>query len=127
MKVVKFDQKEFIPAAHEDPKDPGVLKKILFKKDELLEGRVQMINWAYLLPGKSFRKHYHEEMEEIFIIVSGEAEMKVDEKKLKLSKGDAIVMSPGEQHEMYNTGVGTVEYVVVGITAKSGGKTVIVG
>lgn len=127
MKVVKFDQLEFIPASHEDPKDPGVLKKILFKKDELMEGRVQMINWAHLIPGKSFRKHYHEEMEEIFIIVSGKAEIKVNEKKFTLSKGDAILMTPGERHEMFNIGVEPVDYVVVGIIVKSGGKTVIVG
>lgn len=126
MKIVKFDSMKFIPASHEDPEDPGVVKKILFKKDELMAGRVQMINWAKLLPGKSFRKHFHEAMAEIFVITSGTAKMKVESKVVKLMKGDAILMEPGERHEMFNLGMESIEYVVVGIVTQDGGKTVVV-
>ena len=77
MKIIRTDDKSFIPASHENPLSPGVWKKVLFQRDELQPGTVQMVNWARLPVGNSFSAHYHEDMQEIFIIVAGEAEMVV--------------------------------------------------
>jgi mannose-6-phosphate isomerase-like protein (cupin superfamily) len=116
----------FIPASHEDQVSPGVLKKVLFKKDDLMKGRVQMINWACLPPGKSFAKHYHEDMEEIFIIVRGHAQMMIHKDRANLGTGDAVVVPVGQVHEMRNEGAEAVEYVVVGISRGENGKTIVV-
>ncbi len=126
MKVVKFGDIKFQPASHEDPKDPGVLKKILLAKDDLMSGRVQMINWAHLPVGKSFRRHYHEDLEEVFIIVSGECRMQVEDEIIELNRGDAILMAPMEKHEMINISKTAVDYIAIGITTGAGGKTVVV-
>ncbi len=126
MKVIHFHDKSYVPASHENPLAPGVWKKILFARDELQPGTVQMINWARLPAGSSFAAHYHEDMQEIFIIVSGEAEMVVSGETVVLSRGDAIAIDHREIHFMTNRGDADVEYVVVGITANKGGKTVIV-
>ena len=77
MKIIRGNDKSFIPASHENPLAPGVWKKVLFQRDELQPGTVQMVNWARLPAGSSFSAHYHEDMQEIFIIVAGEAEMVV--------------------------------------------------
>lgn len=46
-----------------------------------------MINWAKLPIGKSFAKHYHEDMEEVFILIEGKAEILVDDKKAIIKRG----------------------------------------
>ncbi len=126
MKVIRSADKTYVPASHEDPLAPGVWKKVLFARDELQPGTVQMINWARLPAGSSFAAHYHEDMQEIFIIVAGEAEMVVSGETIVLVRGDSIAIDHGEVHRMYNRGSVDVEYVVVGITSNKGGKTVIV-
>ncbi len=126
MKVKRFKKLQFTPASHEDPNNPGVWKKILLGKEELAKGRLQMINWAKLPFGKSFRAHYHEDMEEIFIIVAGMAEISIDKEKNVLERGDAVIIPGKKVHVMKNIGNDDVEYVVVGITNEENGKTIVV-
>ena len=125
MKFIPNDN-QFVPASHEDPSRPGVLKRVLAMKEELLDGRVQMINWARLPVGSSFRLHYHEDMEETFILTRGEAMMTVNGQSIQMHSGDAVIVAPLEQHEMTNSGAEDVEYIVVGISLGKNGKTVVV-
>src|SRR5208282_134268 len=126
MKIIRAADKSFVPASHENPLAPGVWKKILFQRDELQPGTVQMVNWARLPVGNSFAAHYHEDMQEIFMIVAGEAQMDVGGETVVLVRGDTIAIDAGEVHRMINRGSEDVEYVVVGITGNRGGKTVVV-
>jgi len=126
MKLIRSSDKSFVPASHENPLAPGVWKKVLFQRDELQPGTVQMVNWARLPAGRSFAAHYHEDMQEIFIIVAGEAEMVVAGQTVLLGRGDTIAIDPREVHCMINRGHVDVEYVVFGITGNKGGKTVVV-
>jgi mannose-6-phosphate isomerase-like protein (cupin superfamily) len=125
MKVVRAAKLNLIPASHEDSESPGVLKKILFQRADFIDGRVQMINWSFLSRGKSFRSHYHEDMEEIFILVQGEARMSVDNEKVDLLKGDAVLVPLGSVHTMENVGKDDIEYIVVGVSKAGRGKTVV--
>lgn len=124
MKIVRFTGQNFIPASHEDPKDPGALKKVLFQKDDLEPGRIQMINWATIPPGKSFTPHYHENMFEVFIIMSGRVKVRVNEEEAILEKGDGVVVPEKGIHEMTNLGEAVCEYIAMGVVTKTGGKTV---
>ena len=90
MKIIRANDKSFVPASHENPLAPGVWKKVLFQRDELQHGTVQMVNWARLPVGNSFSAHYHEDMQEIFIIVAGEAEMVVEGETAVLGRGHFI-------------------------------------
>ncbi|MGO9114234.1 MAG: cupin domain-containing protein [Thermoguttaceae bacterium] len=126
MKIIRANDKSFIPASHENPLAPGVWKKVLFQRDELQPGTVQMVNWARLPVSSSFSAHYHEDMQEIFIIVAGEAEMVVADETMVLGRGDTISVDRREIHRMTNRGSEDVEYVVLGITGNQGGKTVVV-
>ena len=126
MKIIRSADKPFVPASHENPLAPGVWKKVLCQREELQPGTVQMLNWARLPAGSSFAAHYHEDMQEIFIIVAGEAEMVVAGQTIVLGRGDTIAIDPPEVHRMTNRGSEDVEYVVVGITSNKGGKTVVV-
>ncbi len=125
MRVVKGREIEFEAASHEDPHAPGVLKRILLRKPDLFPGRVQMVNWAKLPSGSSFRRHYHEDMEEIFIILDGRIEAIVDSTTVMLEPGDCIVVSPGERHQMKNLEAHDVHYVVFGIAGEQSGRTIV--
>lgn len=126
MKIIRKKIIPKVPASHEDPKDPGVLKQILLNRDDLARGRIQMINWATLLPGKSFRNHYHEAMDEVFITLNGEVEITVGEEKETLGKGDAVVIPEGAVHIMKNLTDRDVCYIAIGISRGEDGKTVVV-
>jgi mannose-6-phosphate isomerase-like protein (cupin superfamily) len=126
MKVIPFTSHSYTPAGHENPLSPGILKKILVEKGDLQTGRIQMVNWASMGVGNRFAKHYHEDMQEIFIIIQGEAKIIVDQETAVLHRGDMILIDPYEVHQMENIGSETVEYLAIGITSEAGGKTVVV-
>jgi len=125
MKIVRGNTINFIPAAHEDSRSPGALKKVLIKKDDIADGKIQMINWAKIPVGKSFSSHYHEDMEEIFIILSGTAEITVGDEKEILEASDTVVIPEKHDHLMRNIGEADVEYIVIGIARNLGGQTII--
>jgi mannose-6-phosphate isomerase-like protein (cupin superfamily) len=126
MKIIPSAARSFVPASHENPLSPGVLKKVLIEKADLQPGRIQMINWASLGAGKQFARHYHEDMQEIFIILQGQAEIAVGAETADLQRGDTVVIDPREIHQMRNHGSEEVEYLAIGITSQAGGKTVVV-
>jgi len=90
MRVVRAAEREYVAASHENPERPGVYKRVLATHDQLLQGRIQMINWARLPVGASFQAHYHEDMEETFVMIDGEARMEVGSAAVELRRGDAI-------------------------------------
>jgi len=115
MKIIRAKDIKTEPASHEDPNNPGVVKKVLFRLGDLAGGNIQMINWATLLPHKSFRAHAHRDMQEIFILMNGNAELIVDGKKILLQSGDACVVLQGELHEMKNPSANPLTFLAIGI------------
>jgi len=114
----------FVPASHEEQHHPGVFKKVLCDKTILQRGQVQMINWAKLPAESSFRLHYHEDMQEIFVMVRGKVLIRVENEEAVLEPQDAVIIPPGAEHQMKNLTSSDAEYVVVGIASGQGGKTV---
>ena len=53
-------------------------------------------------PGVEVHRHYHEVVEEIYYIVSGEGVMWLNGATRKVHPGDAIVIVPGEMHTIRN-------------------------
>ena len=126
MRVIRFADREFVPASHENPLMPGVFKKVLAMKADLQPGRIQMINWSSMDVGKQFAAHYHEDMQEIFIIVAGSAEITVGDELAVLHRGDAVLIDAREVHQMRTLESVPLEYLAIGVTSESGGRTVIV-
>lgn len=124
MKIIRGASMKYIPASHEDINNPGVLKKILFHREDFLDGRLQMINWAKLPVGKEFNNHLHENMEEVFIILNGEVEIIVDGEKDVLSGGDAVFIPQKKAHQMKNLGKKDIHYIALGVAKGVRGKTV---
>ena len=125
MKIFRLKDMEWVPASHENRESPSVWKKVLLQKDDLSEGRVQMVNWCRMEPEKGFRAHYHEDMEEIFILLKGHAKILVDGEEAEMGEGEAVVIPPRIVHEMKNVGGEDLEYLAVGISRGKGGKTIL--
>ena len=126
MKIFRLKELEWIPASHENQQTPSVWKKVLLQKADLLDGRVQMVNWCRMEPGKAFSPHYHEDMEEIFLILKGKARIRIGEATAEIESQEAVVVPPREIHEMKNVGEEDLEYLAIGISQGQGGKTVLV-
>ena len=71
MNFILSTASDFVPASHEDPKNPGVLKRVIATQHEFQAGQVQMLNWAQLPVGSSFQPHFHEGMQEVFVLLRG--------------------------------------------------------
>ena len=125
MKIFRLQDLEWIPASHESPQSPSVWKKVLLQKADLLEGRVQMVNWCRMEPEKAFQAHYHEDMEEIFIILKGQAKILANGEEAEMGEREAVVILPREVHEMKNAGAEDLEYLAIGISQGKGGKTIL--
>ena len=134
MKYVSNGASGFVPASHEDPKNPGVLKRVIATRQNFQAGQVQMLNWAQLPVGSSFQPHYHEDMQEVFVLLSGVVTMTV--RKLNsdasaaecvtMRHGDTVIIEPTEIHQMQNVGDVVAEYIVFGISSQNGGQTIVV-
>lgn len=125
MELIKATQSEFIPASHEDPRNPGVLKRVIAVAERFQAGHVQMLNWARLPAGSSFRPHYHEDMQEVFVLISGSVRMQGPRQSLEMSAGDTVIVDPREIHQMTNVGSQPADYLVFGISSQQGGRTVL--
>lgn len=126
MRLIRGSSFEFIPAGHEDPQRPGVLKRVLATRDDFQAGHVQMLNWARLPAGSEFRRHYHEDMQEVFVLVTGRVQMTVAEQTMELQPGDAVLVEALEVHQMRNLGPNDADYLVFGISGQRNGQTVVV-
>ena len=67
-----------------------------------------------LAPGKSVGKHSTKEYEEIVIILEGEGTMLINGgKPLPLKAGWAAYGPPQTEHDVVNTGTGTLKYIYI--------------
>jgi len=126
MKIIRFDGLPYIPASHEDPSDPGVWKKVLLGREDFIKGDIQMVNWAKLPAGRSFRRHYHEDLQETFVIIKGTASVTVGAESDRLAPGDVVVIPAGAAHIMTAIGSEDVEYIALGISSGKGGETIVI-
>ncbi len=55
-----------------------------------------------LLPGQDFKNHYHNIMEESFLVLEGKLDISIDGKVYKCEPGDLITAEPGETHHLMN-------------------------
>lgn len=64
-------------------------------------------------PGASEQPHYHKFAQQLFYILSGEAEFTVDGTRLTLSLGDSITIKPGQVHGLKNSTEAELLFLVI--------------
>lgn len=126
MIIRKLSKIKELPASHEDQKNPGSFKKVIFQKQDFSEKLFpQMVNWARLPVAKSFRQHLHQDMIEIFIVNKGKCLMQIEREKKILTAGDSVLVPSGKVHKMTNVGKNDLEYFVLGLSKGENGKTIV--
>ena len=116
VKIVNQNSRDWEPASHEDPEDPGVLKKVIVRHEELdPKSKLMMINLSKIPVGKTHKAHSHESMEEIFYFTEGEGEVRVGEEIEPVGPGDRVIVPATVEHQVKNTGNTELKYIGLGI------------
>jgi mannose-6-phosphate isomerase-like protein (cupin superfamily) len=79
-------------------------------------------NWAYvdhllIPPGASEGLHYHTGVEEIYYVMDGDGQVRVNDETQPIKKGDAVPIFFREPHSFTNNGSSDLELMIIGISA----------
>ncbi len=85
---------EFSNSSH-----PSQTKKVIFNGNEMTS-TVTQVAYAELRAGDSVEEHYHDSMEEVFLILDGECEFSLDGVLHILKKEDVIKIGPKIKHKL---------------------------
>ena len=64
-------------------------------------------------PGKSGDYHDHENIEQVYYIVSGQGKMKLDGEIYPIRPGDTVHIPPKVKHQLINDGDNWIEHLLV--------------
>lgn len=64
----------------------------------------QSLAEATLPPGATTTAHFHPKAEEIYYVLSGQGLLRLEAEEAALRPGDAIVIAPGQRHQVRNIG-----------------------
>lgn len=112
MKLVHVDHIETERVSH----DPGIIRRVLLGEDEL-PGSVRLSH-ALLVPGQQVTPHRHEDLFEIFYLLSGEGVLTVEDADYPIGAGSCFAIEPGEEHALVNIGSSDMALLYFGLFAK---------
>lgn len=82
---------------------------------------------AEKMPPNTFEDiHFHRRAKQVFYILSGEAEMRLQGTTVKLYAGTGIEIAPTELHQMANVSCEPLEFLVVSMPKSHGDKEIAV-
>ncbi len=83
---------------------------------EETESRRQTMGCTTIYPTGSTTGHSHDDMEEVYYVVSGKGVMVVGDDEYEIEEGDALYVPPGDFHTTYHRG--NLPLTVVWVTTK---------
>ena len=87
-------------------KDGSEIPELLAHRNSAI--RNQSLAEARLPAGASTQEHFHPKTEEIYYITHGAGRMRIGAETHDVRVGDAIAISPGQRHKLWNTGIETL-------------------
>ena len=69
-----------------------------------LPARLQSLAEATVPPGTATDAHFHRETEELYLFTAGAGRLRVGEEERDVAPGDCVVIPPGAEHKLFNTG-----------------------
>src|SRR5438105_4009455 len=83
-------------------KDGSEIRELLAHRNSVI--RNQSLAEARVPVGGSTLEHYHAKTEEIYYITAGAGRMRIENETRDVAPGDAIAISPGSRHKIWNIG-----------------------
>jgi mannose-6-phosphate isomerase-like protein (cupin superfamily) len=83
-------------------KDTSEIREILAPRNSSLKN--QSLAEARVAPEKATIEHYHKRSEEIYYILEGKGQIKIEGEIGEVEPGDGIAIHPGKKHKIWNTG-----------------------
>ena len=83
-------------------KDGSEIRELLAHRNSAI--RNQSLAEARVPVGGATQEHYHPRAEEIYYITHGTGKMRIEDECRDVKTGDAIAISPGQKHKLWNTG-----------------------
>lgn len=126
MAIIKRNWREVFPSiAHKTGIDWRLLSMASAKKthgdiDVEVDQRFQClkaityVSLANLQPGLSYETHTHDDHEEIYYIIKGSGNIRIDEEVTKFRDGDIIYIHENERHSITNDCDEMVEFLAFG-------------
>jgi mannose-6-phosphate isomerase-like protein (cupin superfamily) len=98
MKLIRINELPDQGVSH----NPRIRKRQILANGEL--GPITNYARAVFPPGEMAGSHLHNDMAEVFIVESGRGEIRVNDVAYVFSAGMAVVIEPGDVHEIVNSG-----------------------
>jgi mannose-6-phosphate isomerase-like protein (cupin superfamily) len=70
-------------------------------------------------PGTASAEHYHTVAEEVYFVLEGRGEIRIDGATHAIGPGDVVVIAPGERHKVWPVGEGDLVMAVTCVPAYS--------
>lgn len=97
------------PVSH----NPAIKKQQMLCANEL--NHLLQFSQAVFPAGEIAGAHSHPDMNEVFFILSGTGQMRIDGKAIELEAGMCITVEAGEVHEIENTGQADLVVIYFGL------------
>ena len=112
MKLTKLNELPDLGVSH----NPRIRKRVMVEHGEI----PGVANYARAVfpPGEKAGEHSHDDMTEVFTCESGRGEIRVDEVGYVFAPGVTVVVEPGEDHEIINTGDADLVVSYFGVIAR---------
>ncbi|ATX82310.1 Cupin domain-containing protein [Mariprofundus ferrinatatus] len=102
--------------------DPDILKRVLLHESEL-PGSVRFSH-ATFTPGQKVAAHCHEDICEVFYILSGTCRFTVNGEAVDVREGSVIRIDAGEMHEVINVSNMDLTMIYFGLKVEKTGPVV---
>lgn len=109
MKIINSADLPEVGVSH----NPRIKKKVFLGRDEIK--RLMVFGEATFKPGQSVELHAHEDMAEVFFILSGKARFKINGEEVIATPGTYILVEPKEMHSQDNPFDEDVRWVYMGL------------
>lgn len=83
-------------------KDGSEIRELLAHRNSAI--RNQSLAEARIPVGGETLEHFHPRAEEIYFVTAGSGKMRIENETREVNIGDAIAISPGLRHKIWNTG-----------------------
>lgn len=82
--------------------DGSQIRELLNSANSALKN--QSLAEATLLPGQATTEHFHPLAEEIYYILRGRGQIRIESEEKRLGAGDCIAIPNGQKHKIWNEG-----------------------